>query len=516
MSMTFTNAENNTALLRDPSVMPWRKHTQCPTLMDEQTKWLNEQAMLGYAQAFSEASAKSSNATRLRGPGIEYVQKYVLNDFLGKFWTPDTEPSTRSVLQKVTKYLNNHYKKYLNECKFDPHTQPCPMRRMNTTAQFQEAKRNNIRTEVARRGGDGVIPSKVRLDVFQEAAVTLWDALDDEEKAKYQAMADEANKQADQPPDLAEIYRNQPLVGEATQSLLERLIGFGQGQLGKVAWVVHCMYEDEEGNVHQTDVKVHSKSKTWASAPSKDLDSKEYLDAISMWASRGFGEDVTTIPSEGQRLAKTKNTEKTEKKQPNTRSPTAAITTTETAMKTGVKQTQGSEKTLEKLSTAGGKSQHHAFIVVDDNDEDDDKDNGEDVDKDSEEDRGEDRGEDGNKDIRDEGTVEAGAEKTDALMGDLVVPEDDEDNGGETTVEGGANTSSQHPPKKRSRHPNAAVAGNASKDTVVAAPPKKSRCPKVAAVAENTTSPRCSRRAGKGENPGSYKLVEIGGKYKGK
>ncbi|KAK0462116.1 hypothetical protein IW261DRAFT_1428267 [Armillaria novae-zelandiae] len=449
MSTTFTNAENNTALHCDPLVMPWCEGTQCPTLTDEQTKWLNEQAMLGYTQAFSEVSAKSSNATHLCRLGIKYTLS------------------------------------------------PALIRSFGPPAQFQEAKRNNIRMEVARCRGDSVIPSKVRLDVFQEAAATLWDALDNEEKTKYQTMADEANKQVDQPPDLAEIYRNQPLVGEATQSLLECLIRFRQGQLGKVAWVVHCMYEDEEGNVYQTDVKVHSKSKTWASAPSKDLDSKEYLDAISTWAAWGFGEDVTTIPSEGQCLAKTKNTKKTEKKQLNMRSPTAAITT-ETVTKTGVKQTQGSEKTLEKLSTAGGKSQHHTFVVVNEDDEDDDKDNGKDADKDSEEDRGEDKGKDGNKDVRDEGTVEAEAEKTDALMGGLVVPEDDKDNGGETTVEGGASmpdpltkgkgargykqpldndnkdTGSQHPLKKCGHHPKAAVSGNASKDTVVAAPPKKS------------------------------------------
>ncbi|KAK0209949.1 hypothetical protein IW262DRAFT_1468303 [Armillaria fumosa] len=98
MLAMFTNGKGNTAPDHDPLVMPWRECADCLTLMDEQTKWLNKQAMLGYTQAFSEVSAKSSNTTHLHGPGIEYIQKYVLNDFLEKFWTPDTEPSTHLVL----------------------------------------------------------------------------------------------------------------------------------------------------------------------------------------------------------------------------------------------------------------------------------------------------------------------------------------------------------------------------------------------------------------------------------
>ncbi len=40
--------------------------------------------------------------------------------------------------------------------------------------------------------------------------------------------------------------RNQSLIDQAT-TLLERIIGFGPGQLGKVAWIAHCMYEDADG-----------------------------------------------------------------------------------------------------------------------------------------------------------------------------------------------------------------------------------------------------------------------------
>lgn len=45
------------------------------------------------------------------------------------------------------------------------------------------------------------------------------------------------------------VVRNQHLIDQATMSMLERMIGFGPGQLGKVAWIAHCMYEDADGKV---------------------------------------------------------------------------------------------------------------------------------------------------------------------------------------------------------------------------------------------------------------------------
>lgn len=100
--------------------------------------------------------------------------------------------------------------------------------------------------------------------------------------------------------------RVQPYIAEATAVALLRLIGFQHNQFGKAAWVAHCMYEDEKGQVQYKwyvpcpiassiidvrycgSVKIHSKLKTWSSIPDNDLQLEEYHSAVSTWAAQGF------------------------------------------------------------------------------------------------------------------------------------------------------------------------------------------------------------------------------------
>ncbi|KAK0431342.1 hypothetical protein EV421DRAFT_1743178 [Armillaria borealis] len=195
-------------------------HPNCPTLSKEHTTWLNENAMIGYAQVITEAQAQSTG-TQVRGPGVEYVKDNVLNAFLEEFWSADGEPNTMSVLL------------------FSP--------------------------------------------------IIITESLKAMEK--YQVMADEVNACVTEPPSLSEIYQNQSLIDQATTSLLECMIRFGPGQLGKVAWIAYCMYEDADGKAAISD---------------NDLNSEEYFNTTIKWAAHGFEGDKSTVPSESQKTATVK------------------------------------------------------------------------------------------------------------------------------------------------------------------------------------------------------------------
>ncbi|SJL02883.1 uncharacterized protein ARMOST_06224 [Armillaria ostoyae] len=144
------------------------------------------------------------------------------------------------------------------------------------------------------------------LDLYHDVSAALWAALDVKAVEEYQVMADEVNVCATEPPSLSEIYQNQSLIDQATTSLLERMITFGPGQLGKVTWIAHCMYEDADGKVCGINVTIHSKSKSWAAVPDNDLNSEEYFNATIKWAAHGFEGDKSTVPSESQKTATAK------------------------------------------------------------------------------------------------------------------------------------------------------------------------------------------------------------------
>ncbi|PBK84044.1 hypothetical protein ARMGADRAFT_1037405 [Armillaria gallica] len=184
-------SQTQTAIPVPPA--PHAIHPNCPMLTKEHTTWLNENAILGYAQVVAAVQAQSSGGKRVQGPEIDYVKDHVFNEFLEKFWSPDNEPKTASVLLKL-----------------------------------------NILDD---------------LDLYHDVSVTMWVALDSDTVEEYQAMAEEANTHAAELPSLSDIYQNQCLIDQATMSMLEHMIGFGPGQLGKVTWIAHCMYEDTDGKV---------------------------------------------------------------------------------------------------------------------------------------------------------------------------------------------------------------------------------------------------------------------------
>ncbi len=113
---------------------------------------------------------------------------------------------------------------------------------------------------MARQSHNGDVTDN--LNLYHDVCAALWAALDTKAAEEYQEMADEVNARAMEPPVsvrfisasfmsvidryLLSPLRNQSLIDQAT-TLLERIIGFGPGQLGKVAWIAHCMYEDADG-----------------------------------------------------------------------------------------------------------------------------------------------------------------------------------------------------------------------------------------------------------------------------
>ncbi|PBK83214.1 hypothetical protein ARMGADRAFT_1038015 [Armillaria gallica] len=151
---------------------------------------------------------------------------------------------------------------------------------------------------MARRSADSKVPDD--LDLYCEVSASMWALLDAKAIEEYEAVAAEVNAHIAEPPSLTDIYVNQSLIDQATVSLLECLIGFGPGQLGKVTWVAHCMYEDSDGKIGHVNVKIHSNSKSWVAVPANDLNSDEYVAAVVKWAAHRFEGDKSTVLSESQ------------------------------------------------------------------------------------------------------------------------------------------------------------------------------------------------------------------------
>ncbi|PBK89481.1 hypothetical protein ARMGADRAFT_1083470 [Armillaria gallica] len=147
-----------------PTVCP-----DCPMLTKEHTTWLNENVILGYAQVVTAA------------------QDHILNEFLEKFWSPDDESKTASVLLKLRKYLANHHKAYSEKTLFNP------------------PKAKEIKAEMAKRPSNSNIPKD--LDLYCDVSATMWVALDSDTVEEYQAMAKEANAHAAELPSLGDIYQ---------------------------------------------------------------------------------------------------------------------------------------------------------------------------------------------------------------------------------------------------------------------------------------------------------------------
>ncbi|KAK0220525.1 hypothetical protein IW262DRAFT_1461775 [Armillaria fumosa] len=242
---------------------PTGLHPDCPMLMGDQGLWLKENFLPGYIQAIDIAKAKKPDASHVRGPGKDFVKDHALNVFINEFWGPTKEPNMVSVLQKVKKYLENHYKN------FDKAILP---------------ERN--------------VPND--LDMFREVCSNMWESLEETECKKYESKADEVNALVAKGPTLEDIFRVQPYIAKAMEVALSRLIGFQHNQFGKAAWVAHCMYEDEMGQVQYKCIKIHSKLKSWGSILDNNLQLEDYLTAACTWAARGFDADKQTIPSENQ------------------------------------------------------------------------------------------------------------------------------------------------------------------------------------------------------------------------
>ncbi|KAK0217808.1 hypothetical protein IW262DRAFT_1463072 [Armillaria fumosa] len=211
---------------------------------------------------------------------------------------PTKEPNTVSVLQKVKKYLENHYKNFDKKSDVDYRNQLLPPRRTNAKEQFRQAMAEKIKKEQLQHTAECNVPND--LNMFCEVCSDMWESLEETECKKYESKANEVNALVAKGPTLEDIFRVQPYIAEAMEVALSRLIGFRHNQFGKAAWVAHCMYEDEMGQVQYKCIEVHSKSKSWGSIPDNSLQLEDYRTAACTWAAQGFDADKQTIPSKNQ------------------------------------------------------------------------------------------------------------------------------------------------------------------------------------------------------------------------
>ncbi|KAK0492692.1 hypothetical protein EDD18DRAFT_1108697 [Armillaria luteobubalina] len=455
--MPMTDSSNSAPSTQTPVAGP---RPECPTLTSDQGTWLKKNYLPGYMQAVDAARAKKPNALHVRGPGKEFVKNHVLNVFIDQFWDRVHEPNTASVMQKVKKYLENHYKTFDKKSGTDHRAQPPPHCRTNAKEQFRLVMAEQIKCNVPNN-----------LDLFREVSGDMWGAISDAEHQKYQAKADELNSVIAEGPALQYIYEMQPYIAEVTEADLSQLIGFQHNQFGKVAWVAHCMYEDENGEVQHKCVKVHSKSKSWGSIPDNDLQSVEYRTAVCTWATRGFDEpaDKLVKPSDSQQgsIVEADNA-KGPSDNANNSDPSTNHSKTKPRMKNNKKNSEKESNVVAETVTKEKETKEEQERAM--------------------------------RDAEESATKEREVQESAAKGREEKEIAAKETKGKRKTVRG-------------QKRPNDTVDGD------VNAPPakKQGRSVKNTIADDNPPSPpqpQCSARAGKGENPSNYKL--IGGKYVGK
>ncbi|KAK0440372.1 hypothetical protein EV421DRAFT_1905513 [Armillaria borealis] len=265
----------------------------CPMLNAEHGKWLKDNFFAGYIQAVDDAKAKKPNVARVQGPGKDFVTNHILHPFIEHFWTHANEPNTG----KVKKYLENHYKTFDKNAAIDIHTQPPPPHRTNAKEQFRIANAEQISDERTRHAAERNIPND--LDLYREVISDMWEAASASELDRYTKKAEDVNTSIATGPTVTEVYKLQPYLPEATEAALSRLIGFRHNQFGKVAWVAHCVYEDEQGVVQHKACVIFRL--TWSAIPDNALQNEEYRTNVCTWAARGFDADKETAPNEGQK-----------------------------------------------------------------------------------------------------------------------------------------------------------------------------------------------------------------------
>ncbi|KAK0429523.1 hypothetical protein EV421DRAFT_1914608 [Armillaria borealis] len=111
--MLAPGLENNTG---NAIPIPIPQRPPCPRLRKDHHKWLIERHMVNFIQNKEQAQVKLTTGKPVRGPGVKYVRKFILNDFIDAFfWTQENEPNTASVFVKVTKFFANHCKDFVNK-----------------------------------------------------------------------------------------------------------------------------------------------------------------------------------------------------------------------------------------------------------------------------------------------------------------------------------------------------------------------------------------------------------------
>ncbi|PBK84051.1 hypothetical protein ARMGADRAFT_1037410 [Armillaria gallica] len=278
-------------------------------------------------------------------------------------------------------------------------------------------------------------------------------------------------------------------------SMLERMIGFGPGQLGKVTWIAHCMYEDADSKVCGVNMKIHSKLNLWMAVPDNDLNLEEYFKAAIKWAARGFDGDQSMIPSEGQKTTAAHSQSDMDKR---------GHHSSKTSGSTSQKNKQAATVRVNKASTA-----KWSKVTDDHNEDEEDKNNEEGNDDDNKDESAKVQAALANAATvkkqkkmvaREAGEVAAReAEETVAREAEEMVEQEEskmEDNGSECRGQGGQGK--KCPAKEVAPPPPPKQRGRALKDTTDNGEPE----------------PWCSAWLGKGENHKNYKLAN--GKYKGK
>ncbi len=277
MSSIPTNQTTPPAPLLTAHVRP-----DCPALTKEQTAWLNKNTIMGYAQTVAAAQAQSSNSLQVQGLGTKYVKEHVLNACLEEFWTPDNELKTVSVLLVSIAY----YSPWLDVLIWCVESQkvPCkPSQSLQWEVSLQPSYTDTTSTMNQHQGtvliGQGMGDQSRNGKMFTwcpgggQPGLILWCVLGYVEWAwcydywgisGYGWWSQCTCGWASEPEWdiwvsehaltvrcslIVPLHRNQSLTDQAMTLLLECLIGFGPGQLGKVAWIAHCLYEDADGKV---------------------------------------------------------------------------------------------------------------------------------------------------------------------------------------------------------------------------------------------------------------------------
>ncbi|RDB30533.1 hypothetical protein Hypma_007049 [Hypsizygus marmoreus] len=193
----------------------------------------------------------------------QWVMDNVYKKFVEKFNSDGPDgPNLESLQHKMKKWYSNQFTS--NKANDTAVSSSTEKPRATTGIEvFAQENKTNIHAKITEeRTQLGQSPKEANLPLHRKLKKELFEELDEDARAEYEAKAAELNARRDQPPDPKLVFGNQDSLIATTSSTLRKMCGWEWGGHGDVVFFVQAAYRDEEGHLKSFNVTVSKEAKS--------------------------------------------------------------------------------------------------------------------------------------------------------------------------------------------------------------------------------------------------------------